>query len=73
MFEKEIFGARLTKLRAEKGITTSALGRVIGVSSTQMGDMEKGRTTTSMARLYMLCQYFGVSADYLLGLKDEEN
>lgn len=73
MFNCTIFGTRLAKLRRETGMTATALGHMLGVSSTQIGDMEKGKTATSMARLYMLCEIFHVSSDYLLGLKDEEN
>ncbi len=32
--------------------------------------MEKGKTTTSLDRLVILCQTLDVSADYLLGLRD---
>ena len=35
--------------------------------------MEKGLKTTTLARLCLLCDYFGVSADYLLGRTDEPN
>ena len=73
MFDKKIFGARLHALREQKGMTASQLGKVMGITSTQVGDMEKGNSATSMARLYDLCMFFEVSADYLLGLKEEEN
>ena len=73
MFDKKIFGARLHALREQKGMTASQLGKVMGITSTQVGDMEKGNSATSMARLYDLCVFFEVSADYLLGLKEEEN
>lgn len=71
MFDKKIFGARLRALREQKGMTASQLGRVMGITSTQVGDMEKGNSATSMARLYDLCVFFEVSADYLLGLTEE--
>ena len=64
MFDKKIFGARLAQLRRERNMTAS-------ITSTQIGDMEKGASATSMARLYALCVFFQVSADYLLGLSDE--
>ncbi|MBD5150503.1 MAG: helix-turn-helix transcriptional regulator [Oscillibacter sp.] len=47
------------------------LGRLLGVTATQIGDMERGNSTTSMPRLYQLCQYFEVSSDYLMGLTDD--
>lgn len=71
MFEKEIFGQRLLALRKAKKVTQTEIANLLGVTPTQIGDMEHGRTTTSMARLYQLCVYFEVSADYLLGLSDD--
>lgn len=70
MFDPTIFGQRLFQLRKEKGVTQTALGSLLGVTPTQIGDMEKGKSATTLPRLYMLCDYFGVSADYLLGRSD---
>ncbi len=52
-------------------MTASQLGKAMGITSTQVGDMEKGNSATSMARLYDLCVFFEVSADYLLGLTEK--
>lgn len=71
MFEREIFGQRLLALRKAKKVTQTEIANLLGVTPTQIGDMEHGKTTTSMARLYQLCVYFGVTADYLLGLSDD--
>lgn len=70
MFRKELFGQRLRTLRKQKKISQTALGELLGVTATQIGDMERGSTTTSMSRLYQLCTFFAVSSDYLLGLTD---
>ena len=71
MFDPKIFGTRLRKLRRDREISQGKLGQLLGVTATQIGDMERGNTTTSMARLYQLAQYFEVSSDYLLGLTDD--
>ena len=71
MFQIEKFGERLKKLRAEAGENQQAIANLLGVSLTQVSDMEKGKTTTSFKRLVLLCEHFHVSSDYLLGLKDE--
>ena len=73
MFQKEIFGQRLLDLRKKVGATQGDLSELLGVTKTQISDMERGKTTTTMARLYQLCDYFNVSADYLLGRTDEPN
>lgn len=41
------------------------------ISTNQISDMERGNSAATMARLYILCDYFHVSADYLLGLSDK--
>ena len=73
MFQKEIFGQRLLELRKKAEATQGDLSELLGVTKTQISDMERGKTTTTMARLYQLCDYFNVSADYLLGRTDEPN
>ena len=52
-------------------MTYAQLGKVLGVSNAQVSDMANGKTATTMERLYILCEIFQVSADYLLGLTDE--
>lgn len=71
MFSKEKFGGRLSELRREKGVSQAEIARLLGVSTTQAGDMERGKTGTTLERLVLLSEYFHVSTDYLLGLKDE--
>ena len=71
MFDRGLFGSRLRNLRKAAGMKQHELAALIGVTPTQVGDMERGNSTTSMARLYQLCEYFHVSADYLLGLTDD--
>ena len=71
MFDKELFGSRLRSLRKEHKVSQGEIGKLLGVSATQVGDMERGNSATSMPRLYELCKYFGVSSDYLMGLTDD--
>ena len=71
MFQIEKFGARLKELRTETKESQQIIANLLGVSVTQISDMEKGKTTTSFERLVLLCEHYKVSADYLLGLKDE--
>lgn len=71
MFDNHVFAARLRELRISRKMTQKDVGDLLGITATQAGDIERGKTTTSMARLYELSQHFNVSADYLLGLTDE--
>jgi len=70
MFSKDIFSQRIRRLRTEKKISQSTLAGLLGVTHTQISDIENGKTTTSIERLYILAEYFQVSSDYLLGLSD---
>jgi transcriptional regulator with XRE-family HTH domain len=71
MFSQQIFAERVKLLRIESGVTQSRLAELLGVTRTQVSDIENGKTTTSLERLYKLCQFFGVCSDYLLGLSDK--
>lgn len=71
MFNSKIFGERLKELRQGKQVTQETVAKLLGVTKTQISDMEKSRSHTTFENLYLLCEYFDVSADYLLGLSDE--
>lgn len=73
MFEQEKFSTRIRKLRRDANISQKVLADVLDVSTNQISQMEKGLKTTTLARLCLLCDYFNVSADYLLGRTDEPN
>jgi len=70
IFSKNLFGDRIKSLRKEKNITQDALAEYLKVTRTQISDIENGKTTTSLDRIYMLADYFEVSTDYLLGRTD---
>ncbi len=70
MLNRELFGQRVKLLRLQKGMSQVSLAQILGVTPTQVSDMEKGKTSTSLDRLVILCQTLDVSADYLLGLRD---
>ena len=71
MFQIEKFAQRLKEMRAEFGESQQTIAKLLGVSITQVSDLENGKTTTTFERLVLLCEHFHVSADYLLGVKDE--
>jgi transcriptional regulator with XRE-family HTH domain len=76
MFEKDLFAKHLRQLRIERGMSQSDLANVLGVSKFAISDMERSRRTTTLEKLYEICQFFDVSIDYLLGnglyAKEEE-
>ena len=71
MFSKKIFGQRIYELRKNAGETQTFLGELIGVKKGQISGIEKGNATTTAERIALICEHYGVSADYLLGLTDD--
>lgn len=71
MFDQKIFGERLLSLRENKKLSQSAVAKVLGVTRTQLSDMENGKAGTTLTRLVMLAEFYHVSTDYLLGITDD--
>lgn len=71
MFSSEIFGQRLRTARKARGENQEDLGQVLGVRKSQISEMERGSTSTTLEKLSIICEHYNVSADYLLGLTDE--
>ncbi len=71
MFKNNIFAERIKSLRKSKSVTQAVLAELLGVTKTQISDLENGKTTTSIERLYTLADYFDVSLDYLVGRSDD--
>jgi len=71
MFEKKLFGQRVLEQRKKHGETQKNLAQLLGVGETQITEIEHGRATTSAERIALICEHYGVSADYLLGLTDD--
>ncbi len=70
MFCQEKFALRVRELRKSRNETQKAVAEALGVSVNQISEMEKGTKITSLPKLCLLCDYFNVSADYLLGRTD---
>jgi len=64
-------GERLFAVREGKGISRKDLAEFLKVSKTQVCDIENGKSGTNLDRFYQLCEFYHVSADYLLGITDD--
>ena len=62
---------RLKLLRKEKGVSQKVVAKEIGVTLSAYSNYEQGIREPSNQILINLCKYYNVSADFLLGLKDE--
>ena len=61
---------RLRNLREDRDLTQAQVGAVINKSQQGYSHIESGRAELKIEDLITLCQFYGVSADYMIGLKD---
>ena len=61
-------GNTIKNYRTQKKITQSQLASVLGISSSTVGMYEQDRREPDLQTLILLCEYFGISADEILGI-----
>ena len=61
---------RIKELRTEKGLSQAQLGKAIGTSQKAIDFWEREVHEPKASYIIALCDFFGVSADYLLGRQD---
>lgn len=66
-------GIRIQKKRIERNITGADLGAYIGVSANQVSRIETGKVKCKLEHIFILCQVFECSADYLLFGTEDNN
>ncbi len=59
---------RLTNLRNDRDIDQATISNLLGVKQSAISKYEKRRAQYKIDDLIKLCLYYGVSADYILGL-----
>ena len=64
-------GPRVKKFRTQRQLSGRALASYLGISNAHVSDIENGKAKPSIDLLVVLANYFGCSADYLLGLTDD--
>jgi transcriptional regulator with XRE-family HTH domain len=62
---------RLRTLRTEKKITQTEMSQRLGISTIMISSYELEKRQPSYAVLIKLAAFFGVTADYLLGIERE--
>ena len=67
----EIFVQRLNKLLKENGVTRYRLAKEIGVSNQAVLLWCDGINEPKISYLKSIAEFFEVTADYLIGLEDE--
>lgn len=65
-----VFGTRLKDLRTEKKIAQQTLALEIKYSQQVISNWESGNVEPTASAIVAVADYFGVSADFLLGRKE---
>ncbi len=63
-------GKIIRDLRKDKGITQTQLAEKISTTQDTISLWELGKSYPDIINLIKLSKFFGVSTDYMLGLKD---
>jgi transcriptional regulator with XRE-family HTH domain len=71
MFCKNKFAERIRVLRAIKKVKQHQVAEFLNISRTQISEMENGKITTTIEKLWLLADYFDVTIDYLVGRSDD--
>ena len=66
----EKLAEKLKELRIEKGLSQREDSSALGMTRNAFTNYENGYREPSLDNLKKICQFFDVSGDYLLGLKD---
>ncbi len=59
---------RLKALRDDKDLSQVEVASILKTTQQQVYKYEKGIQEMTVSRLKILCEFYGVSADYILGL-----
>jgi len=65
-----VYIKRIRDLREDHDKTQQEIADILGTSQTMYARYERGANELPIHHLVTLCKYYGVSADYILGLKD---
>ena len=64
------YRTRMRNLREDNDLTQKAVGAIINKSQQGYSHIEDGRAELKIEDLIKLCKFYGVSADYMIGLVD---
>lgn len=62
---------RIRNLREDSDKTQAEIAEILGTSQTMYARYERGANELPLRHLITLCEYYHVSADYILGLSDK--
>ena len=62
------YAQRIRDLRTDHDKSQAEIAAVLGTTKNQVGKYERGEQEMPIKHLITLCNYYNVSADYILGL-----
>ena len=65
------FGEKIRNLREDADLNQTELGKAVCMTQRKISYIECGKYEPNIDDIIALCKFFGVSADYLLGLKNK--
>ncbi len=69
---KLTLGEKIKNLREDKNLTQSQLGTALNMTQRKISYLENNMYEPSIQDIIEICHYFDVSADYLLGMKNNK-
>ena len=66
------YRTRLRNVREDRDFTQADIGRILQKSQQGYNHIEAGRAELKIDDLIVLCRFYDLSADYLIGLTDRE-
>lgn len=66
------FAERLKEIRKERGLSRNKLSNELKIPEPTISRWENGKHIPSIDYIILLCKYFDVTSDYLIGLSDKE-
>ncbi len=70
MNTKKEIGLRLKESRKNINLTQREVAKKLGMTQQQYSRFENGVFELNYEQIVVLCQLYGVSADYILGIKE---
>lgn len=68
--ENMAYVKRIRSLREDADLTQQKIANILGTSQTMYARYERGANELPIRHLIQLCEYYQVSADYILGFTD---
>ena len=65
------YRTRLRNIREDRDLTQSDVGKILNKSQQGYNHIEAGRAELRIDDLIKLCQFYNLSADYMIGLTNE--